>query len=187
MQFEKINSGEQESANGHSKKIIEQHDLLMILLLLIILLRSAVWNIFQLIHENNVEWLIAIGIAAFTGKIAGGWLADKIGWRIYALISTFIATPLITVFKNEIILFCIGIGLLQSGIPATTGLLIHSLNGKTARAISLSFGMAVIFGAASFMLPVNSLLQSVPLVLLFSIGLLMLQNLNSKKITEPIA
>ena len=114
---------EKSTACAESQKhSIDSHDIIMILLLIIISLRSVTWNVFQLIHENNFEWLIAIAIAAVIGKVAGGWLADKIGWRLYALSSAIIATPLLTFFKNEIILFCIGIGILQSGIPATTSL-----------------------------------------------------------------
>lgn len=159
-----------EAATGNHS--IDTHDILMILLLTIISLRSVMWNVYQLIHENNYEWLIAIAAAAATGKIIGGWLADRIGWRIYALTSAIVATPLLTFFKNEIILFCIGVGLLQSGIPATTGLLIHSLKGKTARGIGLSFGAAVVIGSIAGIFPAQQVLQNIPFILLLSIILL---------------
>jgi uncharacterized membrane protein YfcA len=99
-------------------------------------------------------------------------MADRIGWRIYALTSAIVATPLLTFFKNEIILFCIGVGLLQSGIPATTGLLIHSLKGKTARGIGLSFGAAVVIGSIAGIFPAQQVLQNIPFILLLSIILL---------------
>lgn len=146
---------------GSNKKFqLDQHDLIMILLLTIISLRSVVWDIFQLIHQNNYSWLIAIAAAAFVGKIAGGWISDRIGWRLYTYLALGFATPLITFFREEIVLFCIGIGLLQSSIPSTTALLIQSLKGKTERAISLSFGAAIIFGAILFYTPVRSALIS---------------------------
>jgi hypothetical protein len=132
---------------------LDQHDIIMILLLLIISLRSVIWNVFQLIHENNYYWLIAIAASACVGKIAGGWIADRVGWRLYMISSLVIATPLITFFKKEMILFCIGIGLLQSGIPATTALLIQSMKGRVERAIGLSFGFTVIAGALIFFTP----------------------------------
>lgn len=131
----------------------DRHDLVMILLLTVISLRSAVWNIFQLIHEQEYDWLLAIAGAAFAGKIIGGWLADRVGWRLYMFVSLFAATPLVTFFRNELLLFCIGIGLLQSGIPATTALLIRSVDGRVGRGISLSFGVAIVAGAAVFCLP----------------------------------
>jgi FSR family fosmidomycin resistance protein-like MFS transporter len=93
--------GENKPGTGKHVTGIDQHDIIMILLLIIISLRSVTWNVFQLIHENNYEWLIAIAAAAVVGKIAGGWLADKIGWRLYAISSAIIATPLLTFFKKE--------------------------------------------------------------------------------------
>ena len=159
----------------NSKLILDQHDLIMILLLTIISLRSVVWNIFQLLHDHNYEWLLAIAIAACTGKILGGWLADRIGWRLYLFISLLAATPLITFCKNEILLFCIGIGLLQSGIPASTALLIQSVKGKTERGIGLSFGTAIIGGAVVLYTPFRDLLfQNFGLIFISIVMLLLL-------------
>lgn len=146
----------QEERNASTPSLVpDRHDIIMILLLVIISLRSAVWNIFQVIHENNYTWLIAIAAAACIGKILGGRIADRIGWRLYIFISLSAATPLLTFFKNEMILFCIGIGLLQSGIPATTAMLIEAAKGKTERGIGLAFGTAIIAGGISFMLPAD--------------------------------
>lgn len=153
----------------------DRHDLIMILLLTVIALRSAVWNIFQLIHENNYSWLIPIAAAAFAGKIAGGWLADRFGWRLYTFISLAAATPLVSFFRNELLLFCIGVGLLQSGIPATTAMLIQATKGKTERGIGLSFGTAIIIGGITFTLPPGLFSQHLWLpVLLISAVLLLL-------------
>jgi len=182
--FRKQPSANNISTNESKKHVIDGHDIIMILLLIIISLRSVTWNVFQLIHENNFEWLIAIALAAVFGKIAGGWLADKIGWRLYALSSAIIATPLLTFFKNEIILFCIGIGILQSGIPATTSLLIHSLKGKTSKAVALSFGTAIIIGSAASVFPAQQLLLQTPSILLASVILLGVCNIWHKRILK---
>ena len=185
--FHKQLSAPEISTNEPAKHAIDGHDIIMILLLIIISLRSVTWNVFQLIHENNFEWLIAIAIAAVIGKIAGGWLADKIGWRLYALSSAIIATPLLTFFKNEIILFCIGIGILQSGIPATTSLLIQSLKGRTSKAVALSFGTAIIIGSAASVFPAQRLLLQTPSILLTSVILLGICNIWYKRIlNSPI-
>ncbi len=162
---------------------LDRHDLIMILLLTVIALRSVIWNIFQLIHENNYEWLIPVAMSAFAGKIIGGWIADKIGWRLYVFISLAAATPLVTFFKDELILFCIGIGLLQSGIPATTSLLIRSVKGKTERAIGLSFGTAIIAGALPLVIPVRSFLFSNAFILLSTAFMLLLMVLAGKNRT----
>lgn len=170
------------TASESQKHIIDQHDLIMILLLMIISLRSVIWNVFQLIYENDYQWLIAIAIAAVVGKIAGGWLADKVGWRLYALTSAIIATPLLTFFKKEMFLFCLGIGLLQSGIPATTSLLIHSLKGKISRGIAFSFGIAIIIGSAVSIFPTQELNKQMPYILLASIIMLFMYGRWHKRI-----
>lgn len=177
----------QEESTAPNSMLPDRHDLIMILLLTVIALRSAVWNIFQLIHENNFEWLIAIAAAAFIGKIAGGWLADRIGWRLYIFISLLTATPLISFFRNELLLFCIGIGLLQSGIPATTALLIESVKGKTERGISLAFGAAIVFGAVAFAVPAGLYMQYVFLPALIILAILtLLYFATRKKVTTRL-
>lgn len=64
------------------------------------------------------------------------------------------------------LLFCIGIGILQSGIPATTSLLIHSLKGRTAVGVSLSFVTAIIIGAAANVFSIQQILLHTPDLLL---------------------
>ena len=164
----------------------DRHDIIMILLLTVISLRSAVWNIFQLIHEHNYTWLFAIALAAFAGKIAGGWLADRIGWRRYVFISLITAAPLITFVRNEVLLFCIGIGLLQSGIPATTALLIRAVKGKTERGIGLSFGTAIIAGSFAFAFPAGFFTRStfIPALLILLMTTLMFYSRSRRSVTE---
>jgi FSR family fosmidomycin resistance protein-like MFS transporter len=133
-----------EEENDH--RGFDNHDVLMILLLGIISLRSAIWNIFQIIHEHNYTWLLAIAASAFIGKILGGWISDKIGWKLYSFVSLIAAMPLVSFFKEEIVLFCIGIGLLQSAIPANTAMMIEYCKGRKERGIAFSFGTAIVIG-----------------------------------------
>jgi FSR family fosmidomycin resistance protein-like MFS transporter len=129
-----------------SINLLDRHDAGMILLLGIISLRSAVWNVAQLVHEMQWTWLLVLAACACLGKLIGGWLSDRIGWRIYSLVTMAVAFPLITLFRRELILFSIGIGLLQSAIPAHTALLIQ-YREKVGQGVALSFGTAVISGA----------------------------------------
>lgn len=126
--------------------VIDNHDVLMIVLLGVISLRSAIWNIFQVIHEHNYTWLLAIAASAFIGKICGGWISDRVGWKLYSLVSLITAMPLVSFFKEEIVLFCIGIGLLQSAIPANTAMMIEYCKGQKEKGIALSFGTAIVVG-----------------------------------------
>ena len=170
------NAGMNSAAHAGTDKFhIDRHDIIMILLLTVIAMRSLVWNIFQLIHENNYRWLIAIAVSAALGKVIGGWVADRIGWRLYIMLSLGAATPLISFFRNEILLFCIGVGLLQSGIPASTALLVRSLRGQTEKGVALSFGTAIIAGALVFYTPARNLLTNNAMIwvmVLLMIGLM---------------
>lgn len=127
---------------------IDPHDALMIVLLSVIALRSAVWNIFQMLHQEQWNWLLAIACSAFAGKILGGYISDIIGWRIYNLGSLMIAAPLVSFFREELGLFCLGIALLQSGIPANTALLVQAMAGQKEKAVALSLGVAVFMAGA---------------------------------------
>lgn len=144
---------------------LDRHDILMIVLLVVISLRSVIWNVFQLMHEQDYTWLLAIAASAFIGKILGGWIADRIGWRLYVYISLFTATPLLAFFRKDLLPLCIGIGLLQSGIPATTALLIRAAGGKTERGIGLSFGLAIIAGAVFIYTPYRDWFMQLPVML----------------------
>lgn len=171
-------TGSQPQSNGVKvHAAIDRHDLMMILLLGIIALRSAVWNIFQVIHEHHYTWLLAIAFSAFAGKIAGGWISDRVGWKLYSLVSLATAMPLLSFFKEEIILFCIGIGLLQSAIPANTAMMIEYCKGQKEKGVALSFGTAIVAGivltAPVEVFAVNAFIFWLLLVLLlFSIVLL---------------
>jgi FSR family fosmidomycin resistance protein-like MFS transporter len=108
MQLIQLPSSDKQSKVEDEKKdhrVIDNHDVLMILLLGIISMRSAVWNIFQVIHEHNYTWLLAIAASAFLGKILGGWISDKIGWKLYSFVSLIAAMPLVSFFKEEIVLY----------------------------------------------------------------------------------
>jgi hypothetical protein len=164
------------AANKKLSVEVDNHDLLMILLLGVIALRSAVWNIIQIAHENDYAGLLAIALSAFVGKIAGGWISDKMGWKTYSLLSLITAMPLVTYFKDELILFCIGIGLLQSAIPANTVLLIQYYKGKKEEAFAFSFGLAVLAGlfitaGVQYISSFSSVYLLLGMLFLFSIGL----------------
>ncbi|HYM94285.1 MAG TPA: hypothetical protein VET23_09115, partial [Chitinophagaceae bacterium] len=78
-------------------------------------------------------------------------------------------------------------GLLQSSIPATTSMLIHSLKGKTERAVGLSFGAAVMSGAIIFYTPFRVILLSNYFVWITAGSMLVLLFIYSKRRTSVIS
>jgi FSR family fosmidomycin resistance protein-like MFS transporter len=167
---------------------IERHDVIMCILLLVISLRSFVWDVMQMIEQNNYGWLLIIAVAAMCGKIFGGFLADKIGHRKYSIIALLIAMPLLTLLKKNIFAMCAGVFLLQSTIPATTVMILQSIKQKPAIAISLSFGVSILVAITIFYTPLVKYLDNaitISLVLFISVLLLLLHSrmLKSKTLT----
>lgn len=153
---------------------IDTHDWLMIVLLTVISLRSVVWNVIELIQQNNYSWLFWIAISAMAGKIMGGFIADKIGWVRYTIISLLLSFPLLSFFKNQLVPLCIGIALLQSGIPATTCLIIHSVKNRISYGISLSLGAGVLISGVIFYLPLRAVFNTKPGIMISFLVMILL-------------
>lgn len=128
------------------------HDLLMILLLLAIAMRSAIWNIFQVFHYGDYDLLLAIGLAAMSGKLAGGFLADWIGWKRYVVGALLLATPLLTWGENRWYLLLPGIALLQSAVPVAVTAMWRHMPTRPATAAGMCFGFALVVGGIPMLL-----------------------------------
>ncbi len=138
----------------------DQHDIAMILLLTIISFRSAIWNIFQIIYEQNFEMLIFIGLSAMLGKLLGGYLADYFGRIKYTMIALILSIPFLTLLKNHTWGLCSGIFLLQSSLPATTALMIEKWKNSPYMGVACSFGLPIILGALLFYTPARNILNN---------------------------
>lgn len=129
----------------------DRHDAWMALLLLAIGLRSAVWNLVELLQGREQEMLIAVAVAATCGKLVGGFLADWIGWRRYALLALAIAAPLLHFGAQKSWLFLPGVALLQSATPATLAMMRRLLPGQSGTATGLCLGLAVALGGIPYL------------------------------------
>jgi MFS transporter, FSR family, fosmidomycin resistance protein len=131
---------------------LEWHDLIMLVLLLAIAMRSAVWNLFELIHAADHALLLALGLAAMLGKVAGGFLAARLGWRRYAVIALVVATPLLTLGGTLSWTLLPGIFLLQSATPAAVMGMYRLMPRMPATAVGMCFGLAIAVGGVPTML-----------------------------------
>ena len=87
--------------------------------------------------------ILIIGISAFAGKIIGGFVADKIGWKKFVYITLPIALVLFQFGKENIYALAFGIACLQSSVPITLLLMSRSLPMYPATATALSVGASV--------------------------------------------
>jgi FSR family fosmidomycin resistance protein-like MFS transporter len=130
----------------------EGHDLVMLALLAAIALRSAVWSSLEFLFAGRYELLLAMALAAALGKVAGGALADWIGWRRWAFGSLALAAPLLALGSQHMIALLAGIALLQSATPVALAASARLLPGRPATAAGLALGLAIAIGG----LPVAS-------------------------------
>jgi MFS transporter, FSR family, fosmidomycin resistance protein len=135
-----------------AESAFDRHDMWMALLLLAIGLRSAVWNLVELLQGREQDLLIAVAVAATLGKLAGGFLADWIGWRRYALIALALAAPLLSLGAERPWLFLPGVALLQSATPACLAMMRRFLPGQSGTATGLCLGLAVALGGIPFLM-----------------------------------
>lgn len=131
---------------------LETHDLIMMLLLVAIAMRSAIWNVFAILHAEDYNLLIWIGLAAFTGKVSGGFLADWIGWKRYALLALSSAAVLLTFGEMSLWLFLPGIALLQSATPVAITAMHRLMPRAPGTAAGLTLGLGIAAGGIPYFL-----------------------------------
>ncbi|HJZ48341.1 MAG TPA: hypothetical protein VKE41_14290 [Roseiflexaceae bacterium] len=124
----------------------EAHDLVMLVLLAAIALRSAVWTSLEFLFDGRYELLLAMALAAALGKIAGGLLADRIGWRRWALGSLALAAPLLALGGQSTLALLAGVALLQSATPVALAAAALLLPRRPAMAAGLALGLAIAIG-----------------------------------------
>jgi hypothetical protein len=149
-------------------------EILIIFLMMAIALRSAIWDIYQIIHYGNYSYLIWIGLAASAGKITGGFMADRAGWKVYTVIALLSASIFLSFSEKGMIFLLFGVAFLQSvtgvGVAAMSAL----IPDKPATAAGLTLGLAIALGGVPFFLGLNgrqvnsfSITLSLLLVLVF--------------------
>src|SRR5260221_6043849 len=89
-------------SKASKEPIFESHDWIMIGLLTAVALRSLLWTSFQLASAGQINALIALGVAAGVGKIIGGFVAERFGYRRLPLLSPLIAGPPLAFARQKI-------------------------------------------------------------------------------------
>jgi hypothetical protein len=123
--------------------------------------------------------MLAMALAAGTGKFLGGITADTIGWQNSLGGGLVLAILLFTFGGENIVLLLIGIACLQSATPICLLLMTRQLPGYPATATGLALGLAIAMGGLGVMLLPAKEMPYLILVLIFTLGILW-------KIVRPI-
>lgn len=142
------------------------HDWMMLILLIAIALRSAVWNVFQMIEAGHYTMLLWLGLAAMMGKIMGGFMADWLGWRRWIVGALLVATPLLAFGGQTIITLSVGIALLQSATPAMLVATAQLAPRQPATAAGMVLGLAIALGSIPFLAGPLPVLRAPPTIFL---------------------
>ncbi len=126
-----------------SESLLDTHDFFMLILIMAIAFRSLFWNIIHMMCFEDNLWLIAIAFSAFSGKLIGGYISDKVDWKKFVFVSTVTSAILLNIGKNYFPVFCIGVALLQSAVPITLILMQNYMQKSPATAAGLSLGIAI--------------------------------------------
>lgn len=122
---------------------LDAHDWLMLSILLIMCFRSFIFDVINHMAHDHENGILVIGISAFTGKLIGGFVADRIGWKKFVYISLPVALLLFQFGRENIYALAFGIACLQGSVPVTLLLMGRSLPLYPATASALSLGSSI--------------------------------------------
>ncbi|MBL8057713.1 MAG: MFS transporter [Anaerolineales bacterium] len=147
-----------------AEPLFERHDWIMLGLLVAIALRSAVWSTLQFLLQGRVETALLLALAAAGGKILGGFLADRLGWRRWTLGALLGAAALLTLFPTSLLGLSLGVALLQSATPAALAAMARGMPRYPATAAGLALGFAIALGGLPLLAGFGYWLNSPPLL-----------------------
>ncbi|MBS1512532.1 MAG: MFS transporter [Bacteroidetes bacterium] len=139
---------------------LDTHDYIMMGLLLVMCFRSFVFDVINQVALQYEFGVVIIGLSAFAGKIIGGLLADRIGYKKYVYISLPLALLLFQLGKDNLYALATGIAFLQSSVPITLLLMGRSLPLHPATASAFSLGASILLAG----LPVYGLGNSATVI-----------------------
>jgi hypothetical protein len=126
----------------------------MLGVLLVICCRSLIFNVVNAVASEPGSIFI-LGFSAFVGKVAGGFLADKFGWKKFAYFGLIAGFLFLSLGRENMYALGFGVACLQSSVPLTVLLMSRSLPQYPAIASALSLGTAVAFAGLPFYLLMN--------------------------------
>lgn len=125
---------------------------LMLILLTAMAMRSLVWDGCQLLLQARPEAILLLGTGAAAGKLAGGPLAERWGWRRTASLSLLLAIPALVAGSRSLALLTLGAAALQLSTPITLCLAVRLMASRPATAAGLALGLSLALGGLPLLL-----------------------------------
>ncbi len=122
---------------------LDSHDWIMLGILLIMCFRSFIFDVISHISNDFEQGALIIGLSAFGGKIIGGFIADRVGWKRFVYITLPLALLLFQFGRDNIYAMGFGIACLQSSVPVTLMLMGRSIPLYPATAAAMSLGTSI--------------------------------------------
>lgn len=145
--------------NNNQQKLLDHHDYLMLGILLFMTFRSFIFDVVNYLSQQSENGLLIIGVAAFIGKMGGGFAADKVGWKTWIYITLPLSFILFQFGKENIYMIAFGIACLQSSVPLTIMLMHKSIPSMPGSATALSLGTCILIaGIPLYAMKSNSIL-----------------------------
>jgi FSR family fosmidomycin resistance protein-like MFS transporter len=119
-----------------------------------------VWSTLQYVFAARLDVLVLLALAALIGKVLGGFVADRVGWRRWTLLALGGAAALLTAGQGSLPLTLLGVGLLQSATPAALAATLRLMPRQPATAAGLGLGLAIAAGGLPLMLGAGGALAS---------------------------
>jgi FSR family fosmidomycin resistance protein-like MFS transporter len=143
-----------------ARPLLEVHDWVLMGLLAAIAVRSAAWTALRATQEGQTEVLIGLACAAAVGKVAGGFLADRYGWRAWSLATLTGAALLLLLGAGIPAMLYVGVALLQSSTPGLVVAFAQAMPTAPATAAGLAFGLAIALGGVPALMGAAPLLST---------------------------
>jgi len=110
--------------------------------------RSLAWTGTQ--TSQQIVSAFELALAAGTGKLLGGFLSDRLGWRTWSVLALTGTLGLLTFGADWALAVMVGVALLQSLTPLSMAAMSRWMPNSPALASALTNGLGVMLGGVAF-------------------------------------
>lgn len=118
----------------------------VLLLLLAVSLRSGAWTAYQVQFTGSIRLLLLLAGSAAAGKLLGGWVADRLGWRRWIFLALLCGSILLSAAGASLAALLAGVCLIQATTPVLLAAMGRAIPNGPATAAGLVLGLGTLIG-----------------------------------------